>query len=92
MVSDYDSQPDEGSGGTPRARSGGITAVVLVPAIVGVIALFMGLFILFAGEDQSVGLGGNLSWRVGDIDTAWAYGLLAVGAVLVLFANPFVGK
>jgi hypothetical protein len=80
----HDSQPDTGGGGTSPPRSRGITAIVWVLGIFAVTALFMGLFILFAGEDQSVGIGGDLSWRVGDIDVAWAYGLLAGGAVLAL--------
>lgn len=52
--------------------------------IVGGIAIFLGVFIMFAGEDQSVGIGGDLSWRVGDIPDAWSYGLLAGGAVLLV--------
>lgn len=52
--------------------------------IVGGIGVFLGLFILFAGEDQYVGIGGDLSWRVGDITSAWAYGLLIGGGVLLL--------
>ena len=82
----YDSQPDEGIRGAPPARSGGITTVLWVLAILAAIALFAGLFILFAGDNQSIGLGGELSWRVGDIDAAWAYGLLGSGAVVLLAA------
>lgn len=54
--------------------------------ILGGIGAFMGLFILYADADQYVGLGGDLTWRVGDIASAWAYGLLAVGLALLLAA------
>lgn len=55
-----------------------------VLGIVGAIAAFLGLFILLGGEDQYVGLGGEASWRVGDIASAWGYGLLAGGLAFVL--------
>ena len=48
--------------------------------IAGTISAFFGFFILFAGDDQSVGLGGDLSWTVGELDTLWGVGLLIVGA------------
>ena len=51
--------------------------------IIGVVAVFCGLFILFAGEDQYLGWGGA-SWRVGDIAHGWAYGLLAGGGLLLV--------
>lgn len=51
--------------------------------IMGGVAAFLGLFILFGPEDESVGLGGDLSWRVGDISNAWMYGLLIGGAVFL---------
>jgi len=54
--------------------------------IFGVIAASMGVVILSAGADQYVGLGGDLSWRVGDIDPAWGYGLLIGGAALLVGA------
>lgn len=54
--------------------------------IVGGIGLFLGLFIFFAGDDQYVGIGGDLSWRVGDISAAWAWSLLIGGVVLLLIA------
>lgn len=49
--------------------------------MVGGVAAFLGLFILFGNDDQSVGLGGDFAWTVGEISSAWAYGLLAVGVV-----------
>lgn len=61
--------------------------------VVGAISAFLGSFILFADVDQYVGVGGSVSWRVGDIAPVWGYGLLAVGvvllgAVVVLAARP----
>jgi hypothetical protein len=58
--------------------------------IVGGIAAFLGLFILFGGEGQSLGLGGDLTWEVGDISSAWGYGLLAGGVVLLLITLALV--
>jgi hypothetical protein len=67
-----------------RSTGAWLRATGWVLGIIGAIAAFLGLFILFAGENQSVGLGGDLSWRVGDISAAWAYGLLVGGIVLLL--------
>ncbi|MGD2043265.1 MAG: 2TM domain-containing protein [Acidimicrobiia bacterium] len=58
--------------------------------IVGGLAVFLGVFILAAGEDQYVGIGGDLSWRVGDISPGWAYGLLIGGGVVLLIALVMV--
>lgn len=58
--------------------------------IVGGISTFLGLFILFADADQYIGIGGDLSWRVGDISSAWAYGLLTGGLVLLVIALAMV--
>lgn len=58
--------------------------------IAGGIATFLGFFILFAGENQYVGIGGDWSWRVGDISSAWAYGLLIGGLAAVLIALGLV--
>ena len=57
-----------------------------VLGIVGAIAAFMGLFILYAGGDQYVGLGGDFTWRVGEIASGWGYGLLIGGVVLLVVA------
>jgi len=58
--------------------------------IVGGIAVFLGLFIMFGGEGQSLGLGGDLTWEVGEISSAWGYGLLAGGVVLLLITLALV--
>jgi len=65
-------------------------AVEWVLGIVGGIAVLMGLFILFGGEDQYVGIGGDASWRVGDIASAWIYGLTIGGGVLLLLTIALV--
>ena len=54
-----------------------------VLGVLGAVAAVMGSVVLFAGEGQSVGFGGDLTWRVGDINAAWGYGLLIGGAVLI---------
>jgi len=65
----------------------GVRGVVeWVLGIGGAIAAFLGLFILFAEEEQFVGIGGDLSWRVGDIAPAWSYGLIVGGGVLIVLA------
>lgn len=54
--------------------------------ILGVVGLFLGLFIFVAGDEQYVGFGGDLSWRVGDVSPAWAGGLVVGGIVLIVSA------
>lgn len=77
--------PPRGSAGRGLQRS-----VEWMLGIVGGIALLMGLFIRFAGEDQYVGVGGDLSWRVGDISSTWVYGLTIGGGVLLLLTLALV--
>lgn len=68
----------------PARRHTGFRVTEWALGIVGGIATFLGLFILYGADDQYVGLGGDLSWRVGDLDAAWGYGLLAGGLVALL--------
>lgn len=68
----------------------GIRTAAWICGVFGAVALFMGFFITFAGENQSVGLGGDLSWQVGEIGTAWVIGLIAGGAVLLAVALGLV--
>lgn len=85
MASEPEVQDESGEPASiVRPSSGWRKAIDWLLGIVGVIAAFLGLFILFAGENQHVGLGGDWSWRVGDISSAWAYGLFAGGVVLLL--------
>jgi protein-S-isoprenylcysteine O-methyltransferase Ste14 len=55
--------------------------------IVGGIAVFLGVFTLFASDDSSIGLGGDWSWQVAEISTSVTYGLLIGGAILLLAAG-----
>lgn len=74
--------------GKTRSQSWGFGEWIL--GIFGGIATFLGLFILLADEDQFVGFGGDWAWRVGDIDTVWAYVLLITGVVLLFGALAMV--
>lgn len=78
--------------GSPSERGRGPlwTALEWFFGIVGGVAVFLGVFVLTAGEDQYVGIGGDLSWRAGDISSGWAYGLLIGGAVVFLVALAMV--
>lgn len=58
--------------------------------IIGGISVFLGLFILFGDPDEYLGIGGDLSWRVGDISSGWMYGLLIGGGLLLLTALGMV--
>ncbi len=59
-----------------------VTRSVLM--IIGGIAAFLGAFIMFAGDDHYIGIGGDASWRVGDIDPAWGWTLLIGGALFLI--------
>lgn len=78
-----------GTVGTPqtssstRSSGGGLRVTRWVLVIVGGISTFIGGFILLGGEDQYVGVGGDVSWRVGDVDPLWGWGLLLGGAALL---------
>lgn len=68
-----------------RRASFRVSAWVL--AGLGAVAAAVGAVILFAGDDEYVGLGGpTTSWRVGDLSPAWGYGLIAAGVVAVAVA------
>ena len=64
-------------------KGGGYSFAEWLLGIVGGIAAFLGLFIMFGPEEEYVGLGGDLSWRVGDISDAWMFGLLIGGFALL---------
>lgn len=64
-----------------RSRRGPLRSFEWLLGIVGGIAAFLGLFIMFGPEDSSVSVGGVGSWRVGDIASGWSYGLV-IGGVL----------
>ena len=54
--------------------------------IAGGIGVFLGLFTFFAGDESSIGLGGDWTWEVGDIATGTKYLFVIGGAVLVAIA------
>lgn len=66
------------------ARAGWRSNVEWAMGIIGAIAVVPRSLHLFAREDQYVGLGGDLSWRVGEISSAWAYGFVIGGAALIV--------
>lgn len=66
------------------ASTAGLRISETLLAILGAVALLLGGLVLFAGDETYVGLGGDASWRVGDIALAWGITLLAVGVVIVL--------
>lgn len=77
--------------GSPWRRAGyQISEWVL--AVLGAIGAFVGTFILVGPEDQWVGLGGQTSWRVGDIAAGWGYGLLVAGVVALAGAAALVAR
>jgi hypothetical protein len=69
-----------------RAHGTGFRVTEWALGIIGAIAAFVGAFILLGGDDQSVGLGGEASWQVGEIDPAWGFGLLIGGAIALAVA------
>lgn len=75
-------------------RGGGWTLTEWIFGIIGGIAAFLGLFIMFGPEEEYVGLGGDLSWRVADISSAWMYSLLIGGFVLlgIAISMAIVGR
>lgn len=73
-------------GGNGPAHRSGFRVTAWVLGIVGAVAAFQGVFILLAGDDQSIGLGGDASWKVGEIDPAWGWGLAIGGGLALLGA------
>lgn len=86
MTVRHEAAPDRATGTRGETGNRLETIGAWVLGILGAVCAFMGLFILFAGEEQSVGIGGDLSWKVGEIPMAWPYGLLIGGVVLLLAA------
>jgi hypothetical protein len=52
-----------------------------VIGIVGAIAAFLGVYVLVGGENQSIGIGGTVSWQVSEISPWWGVGLVVAGIV-----------
>ncbi len=76
--------------GLERRRGQGWKVALWLSGVFGGVATFLGFFILFGGDDKSVGIGGDLSWEVGDISSAWTYGLLIGGLALLAMALAMV--
>ncbi len=68
------SESTPGHGGWQRA-------VKQLLGVFGAIALFLGFFILFAGDNQSLGFWDS-TWQVGEISEWWGYGFIIGGGVL----------
>lgn len=83
MTTHHTSGSGEGSAYV-SSTTGWRSVIEWVLGIGGAIAVFMGVFILFVAEDQWVGIGGDLSWRVGDITPGWGIGLVIGGVVALL--------
>ena len=83
MTTHHTSGSGEGSAYV-SSTTGWRSALEWVLGIVGGIAVFLGVFVLLAAEDQSVGIGGDLSWRVGDITPGWGIGLVIGGVVALM--------
>lgn len=82
-------QPDELD---ERAPTGGWQRVVKqLLGIFGAIAAFLGLFILYAGDDHTIGFWDS-SWEVGEIDAIWGYGLLIGGGLVLVVLAAWVAR
>ncbi len=76
---------------SPERRRGATWKVAeWVFGLGGAITTFMGVFILLGPETEYVGLGGDWSWRIGDVSTAWTVGLILGGLILLAVAYYLV--
>lgn len=77
-----------------KRRGSGWKAAEWVLGVVGGVAVFFGMFTAFGPENEYIGLGGDLSWRVGDISNAWIFGMFIGGIVLLagLFLMIVAGR
>ncbi len=67
-----------------KTRGYGWKAATWLMGVFGSVAAFLGLFVMVGPEDDFVGLGGDWAWRVSDVSSAWMYGLLIGGVVLLV--------
>jgi hypothetical protein len=73
--------------GTGEVRLGPVwNAAGWFLGISGGISLFLGLFVMFGNESSSIGIGGDVSWEVGEVGDAVMYALLIGGGVALLLA------
>jgi len=61
-----------------------------VLGVVGLVAMILGAVILFGGDDQAIGLGGDLTWQTENIAAGWGYMLLFGGIALVFAAAVLI--
>ena len=66
-----------------KTRGYGWKAAEWLMGVFGGVAAFLGFFIMFGPEEDYVGLGGDVAWQVGEISTAWMWGLVIGGLVLL---------
>ncbi len=66
-----------------KTRGYGWKAGEWLMGVFGGVAAFLGFFIMFGPEEDYVGLGGDVAWQVGEISSAWMYGLIIGGLVLL---------
>ena len=84
MTARHGTTSDRGAPGASTAAIAWQKAVAWILGIAAAVAVFCGMMILFAGDDQYLGISGDVSWRIGDIAPAWGYALLIGGGVLLL--------
>lgn len=66
-----------------KTKGYGWKAAEWLMGVFGGIATFLGFFVMFGPEDDYIGLGGDVAWRVGDVSSAWMYGLVVGGLALL---------
>lgn len=81
MATKHDTDPIEETRLPVGGENGWQKVAKQLLAIFGAIAIFLGFFILFAGENQSLGFWDS-TWTVGEISEWWGYGFLAGGTAL----------
>ena len=89
MITRHDTTPDEETGRPSPDTTGWQRVVKQLLGIFGAIGIFLGLFILFAGDGRYLGFWDS-TWRVEDISEWWGYGLLAAGGVLWVVALGWI--
>ena len=89
VTTKYDATPEVDTGRSTPDPTGWQRVVKQLLGIFGAIGIFLGLFILFAGDGQYLGFWDS-TWRVGDISEWWGYGLLSAGGVLWVIALGWI--
>lgn len=74
---------EDGSGPAVTGAGAWRRSLEVILGVLGGIALFLGVFVHFAGEDQSIGFFGVWSVRAVDVSDTWKFALLAGGSLLL---------